>query len=52
MDNFKLWHTLSAEETAQKLDTKSRRGLTHAEAGKRYLKDGISSTGRPWHLQY
>ena len=42
MDNFKLWHTLSAEETAQKLDTTSHSGLTNAEADRRYLKYGAN----------
>lgn len=42
MDNFKLWHTLSAEETAQKLDTTCHSGLTHAEADRRYLKYGAN----------
>ena len=43
MDHFKLWHTLSAEETAQKLDTQSLSGLSHDEAGKRYLKYGANT---------
>lgn len=53
MDNFKLWHTLSAEETARKLDTKPHCGLTHAEADKRYLQYGANvlhtaETRSPW----
>jgi Ca2+-transporting ATPase len=43
MDHFKLWHTLSAEETAQKLATKALSGLSHDEAGKRYLKYGANT---------
>jgi len=55
MDNFKLWHTLSAEETAQKLDTESHRGLSHDEAGKRYLKYGANilhevEVRSPWRM--
>ena len=55
MNNFKLWHTLSAEETAQKLDTESHRGLSHDEAGKRYLKYGANilhevEVRSPWQM--
>lgn len=55
MDNFKLWHTLSAEETAQKLDTKVHSGLTQDEASKRYLKYGANmlheaEARSPWRM--
>ena len=54
MDHFKLWHTLSAEETAQKLKTTSQ-GLSHDEAGKRYAQYGANSLNEtksrtPWHM--
>jgi len=43
MDHFKLWHTLSAEETAQKLNATSQGGLSHDEAGKRYAQYGANA---------
>lgn len=55
MDHFKLWHTLSAEETAQKLKTTSQAGLSHDEAVKRYAQYGanaLNETKRrsPWRM--
>jgi len=43
MDHFKLWHTLSAEETAKKLNATSKGGLSHGEAGKRYAQYGANA---------
>jgi Ca2+-transporting ATPase len=34
------WHTLSVEETAQRLQTDVARGLSRAEAARRYAKNG------------
>jgi len=55
MDNFKLWHTLSAEEAAQKLETTTRHGLSHDEAGKRYAQYGANTlhetqSRSPWRM--
>lgn len=55
MDHFKLWHTLSAEETAQKLDTKTQGGLSHEEAGRRYAQYGANAlherkSRSPWRM--
>ena len=55
MDHFKLWHTLSAEETAQKLKTTTEGGLSHDEAGKRYAQYGANALNEtqsrsPWHM--
>lgn len=55
MDHFKLWHTLSAEETAQKLKTTSQAGLSHDEAGKRYALYGANALNEtksrsPWRM--
>jgi len=55
MDNFKLWHTLSAEETAHKLKTTSHSGLSHNEAGKRYTQYGANilhetKSRSPWRM--
>lgn len=54
MDHFKLWHTLSAEETAQKLKTTAD-GLSHDEAGKRYAQYGANALNEtksrsPWRM--
>lgn len=43
MENFKLWHTLSAEETAHKLQTTAHGGLSHDEAGRRYAQYGSNA---------
>jgi len=43
MENFKLWHTLSSEETAHKLQTTAHGGLSHDEAGKRYAQFGANA---------
>jgi Ca2+-transporting ATPase len=55
MDHFKLWHTLSAEETAQKLKTSSQGGLSHDEAGKRHAQYGANALNEkksrsPWRM--
>jgi Ca2+-transporting ATPase len=55
MDHFKLWHTLSAEETAQKLKTWLEVGLSHDEAGKRYVQYGANVLNEtknrsPWRM--
>jgi len=55
MDHFKLWHTLSAEETAQKLNTTTQGGLSHDEAGRRYAQYGANAlneakTRAPWRM--
>lgn len=55
MDHFKLWHTLSAEETAQKLKTTSQAGLSHDEAVKRYAQYGANALNEtksrsPWRM--
>lgn len=55
MDNFKLWHTLSSEQTAQKLKTTAHRGLSHDEAKKRYTQYGANSLNEakirpPWRM--
>jgi Ca2+-transporting ATPase len=54
MDNFKLWHTLSAEEATQKLKT-THQGLSHDEAGKRYAQYGANTlregkSRSPWRM--
>lgn len=55
MDHFKLWHTLSAEETALKLKTTSQAGLSHDEAVKRYAQYGANALNEtksrsPWRM--
>lgn len=55
MDHFNLWHTLSAEETAHKLKTSQQGGLSHDEAGKRYLQHGANVLNTikrrpPWRM--
>lgn len=55
MDHFKLWHTLSAEETAQKLKTTSQAGLSHDEAIRRYAQYGANALNEtksrsPWRM--
>ena len=55
MDHFKMWHTLSAEEAAQKLNTTTQGGLSHDEACRRYAQYGanaLSETKRrsPWRM--
>jgi Ca2+-transporting ATPase len=55
MDHFKLWHTISAEETAQKLNSSSQVGLSHDEAGKRYARYGANALNEkksrsPWRM--
>lgn len=55
MDHFKMWHTLSAEETAQKLNTTIQGGLSHDEAGRRYAQYGANALNEakrrsPWRM--
>ncbi len=43
MDSFKSWHTLSVEETAQKLNTSALTGLSHEEAAQRLAQHGANA---------
>ena len=47
MENEILWHSLSVEETAAKLETDFKAGLTTLEANRRLLKFGRNSLPQP-----
>ena len=42
-DPAQAWHTLSVEETAQRLETNVTHGLTRAEAALRYMQQGSNA---------
>ncbi|MEO6623684.1 MAG: cation-transporting P-type ATPase, partial [Burkholderiaceae bacterium] len=45
-DPVQAWHTLSVEETAQRLETNVTHGLTRAEAALRYTQQGANMLAR------
>lgn len=55
MDNFKLWHTLSVEDTAHKLKTNIQTGLSQDEVTKRITSFGANilqekARRSPWRM--
>ncbi len=55
MDRFKSWHTLSVEETAEKLNTSASTGLSRDEAAERLTLHGANALEEtkhrsPWRM--